>query len=82
MSLTQSSFLDQLWSRYSSFHSLVRIVARIMRLPKKPDVSTSDVLSSEELLKAKSKIFHLAQLQSLPEAFYSAVNKTLLPKGH
>ncbi len=53
-----------------------------MRLPKKPDVSTSDVLSSEELLKAKSKIFHLAQLQSLPEAFYSAVNKTLLPKGH
>ena len=36
----------------------------------------------EELLKAMSKIFHLAQLQSLLEAFYSAVNKTLLPKGH
>ncbi len=78
----QSDFLNVLWSRFSSFHTLVRVVAWILRLTKKTGHPKPDLLSSKETSKAKALIFRLAQLQFLPEVFLSTINKTQLPRNH
>ena len=82
MPISQSKFLDDLWSRFSSFHKLVRVVAWICRLRRKPPNATTACLTSEETSNAKALLFKLAQLQSLPEAFYAALNKSTLPKSN
>ncbi len=78
----QSDFLNVLWSRFSSFHTLVRVVAWILRLTKKTGHPKPDLLSSKETSKAKALIFRLAQLHFLPEVFLSTINKTQLPRNH
>ncbi len=82
MPQAQLDFLNVLWSRFSSSHTLVRVAAWILRLTKKTGHPKPDLLSSKETSKAKALIFRLAQLQFLPEVFLSTINKTQLPRNH
>jgi len=84
---TQKRFLEVLWKKFSSFHLLNKVIAWIYRFahnakPKNKDKLQSTLLTSEEVLRAKLKIFKLSQQDSFPEVF-SAINRgNRLPKSH
>ncbi len=82
MPTSQSKFLDDLWSRFSSFHRLVRVIAWIRRLRRKPPDASVTHLTSEETSDAKALLFKLAQLQSLPDAYHAALSTSSLPKSN
>ena len=82
MSKAQSHFLDNLWSRFASFHKLVRIIAWIRRLRAKPPNCDPNCLNSTEISQAKAVILKLSQLQSLPDAFNAALSNSALSKAN
>ncbi len=85
MDSTQISFLNRLWSRFSSFHLLVRVVAWIFRfydrLKKKSSKPTSHLVTSDFSL-AKTRIIHLSHLQDFPDVFAAVKDDRTLPKSH
>ncbi len=86
MDSSQSKFLTTLWSRFSSFYFLTRIIAWIRRFAhnsKKDSLKTSsNVLTSTEIENAKVLLFILAQQQSYPEVFSALKSYKALPKSH
>ena len=87
MNSEQSRFLDALWSKFSSYHTLVRVVARIRRFLRNSRSSTpvkivNDSLLPEEISDSKALLFKLAQLQSYPDAFQAITKQKSLPKNH
>ncbi len=87
MNSEQSHFLDALWSKFLSYHTLVRVVARIRRFLQNSRSSTpvkivNDSLLPEEISDSKALLFKLAQLQSYPDAFQAITKQKSLPKNH
>jgi len=79
---SQKQFLQDLWSRFSSFHLLTKVVAWILRLKLKRNSINSTHLTSEELLSAKEKLLSLAQQESFPEVISAIRHDKRLHKGH
>jgi len=75
-------FLQDLWSRFSSFHLLTKVVAWILRLKLKKNLIKHTQLTSEEILSAKRKLLSLAQMVSYPEVISAISLNKRLPKGH
>ncbi len=87
MNSEQSRFLDALWSKFSSYHTLVRVVARIRRFLRNSRSSTpvkivNNSLLPEEISDSKALLFKLAQLQSYPDTFQAITKQKSLPKNH
>ncbi len=86
MDASQDHFLDQLWSRFSSFNTLARVVAWIKRFlhncKQKNSRNSSDIIASEEFLQAKNSLLRLLQQQSYPEVFSAIKSEKPLPKHH
>ncbi len=87
MNSEQSRFLDALWSKFSSYHTLVRVVARIRRFLRNSRSSTPvkiviNSLLPKEISDSKALLFKLAQLQSYPDTFQAITKQKSLPKNH
>jgi len=82
----QHWFLNSLWTKFSSLHTLVRVTAWIRRFTLNSTSGstriTSDILTSAELKESKQLLIRLAQLQSFPEVFNSIKENKSLPKSH
>jgi len=82
---SQKEFLDSLWSRFSSFHTLTRVIARVFRFfnrVKNRHTYDSDVLTSDELHNAQLILTRLSQKQDFPEVFSCISSDKSLPKHH
>ncbi len=84
---SQRCFLSDLWNRYSSFHTLNKVVAWILWFasnsrPRNSVKLKSDLLTSAEVATAKHVIFRLAQLETYPEVFLALQKESRLPKNH
>ncbi len=83
----QRQFLNVLWNRFSSFHTLYKVVAWMFRFasnsrPRNKVKLKSDLLTSTEVSTAKHVIFKLSQLEIYPEVFLALQRATRLPKSH
>jgi len=81
----QHNFLEDLWSRYSSLHTLERVVAYILRFYNSTRLRTrqdSLTLSPTEISGAQNALLKLAQRQGLPEVFAAVANDSQLPRSH
>ncbi len=84
---SQAQFLDQLWKKFSSFNTLVRVIAWTLRILRKPRTgpkkdTSPNILSSDEIHAAKALLFKLAHLQAYPDALNAASNNSALLKSH
>ncbi len=83
----QRSFLSELWSKVSSFHTLNKVVAWMLRFasnsnPKNSSKLYTDLLTPSEVKAAKHLLFKLSQLETYPEVFLALEKGTRLPKSH
>jgi len=82
---TRSQFLNDLWSRFSSIHTLERVVAWIYRFYSrlKDKVSlTSTILTPDELRTSHKKLIRLSQLQDFPEVLGAISQDKPLSTSH
>ncbi len=84
---SQKQFLTTLWNRFSSFHTLNKVVAWILRFASNSRPSNkvklkSDLLGPSEISTAKHLIFKLSQPEAYPEVFIALRRCTGLPKNH
>ncbi len=82
----QSEFLHFLWSRFSSFFMLIRIVGWIFRFvhncSKDRDHRRFDLLDYDEVVASKHLIYKLSQQEFFPEVFLAIQQSKNLPRGH
>ncbi len=82
----QSEFLHFLWSGFSSFFMLVRVVGWIFRFvhncSKDRDHRRFDLLDYDEVVASKHLIYKLSQQEFFPEVFLAIQQSKNLPRGH
>ncbi len=82
----QDTFLNDLWTKFSSVHKLTRVVAWIFRFfnnSKKASSKTQDSdLSSAEVHRSMQVLIALSQKQSFPEIHTSLNQGKLVNKSH
>ncbi len=80
------SFIKDLWKRFSDFFHLVPVCAYVCRFHHNCKASTdsriSGPLSYEEVMKAKSLVYRLAQSEFYHDVFPAVKNSVSLPKSH
>ncbi len=86
MTETQKNFLSNLWKKFSSFFTLVRVVAWILRCRRlhsnHQQETLSDMLTFEEIELAKHRVYALSQQEFYPEAFEAVHKSKNIPSGH
>ncbi len=85
MTESQVNFLSDLWNRFSSFFTLVRTVAWILRFGRplqRRRRHPSDTLTYEEIELAKHRIYALSQREHYPEVFDAVQKSKAIPSGH
>ncbi len=80
----QKRFLASLWTKFSSFFVLVRVVAWIKRFARnvRQSTLTSGPLTFEEIESSKSSLYLFSQRDSLPEVVKAAEKGDTLPLSH
>lgn len=82
----QHRFLNTLWTKFSSLHTLVRVIAWIRRFKNNSTqgstIRKSDILTSTELADSKRLLIRLAQAQSFPEVISAIKDGKSLSKSH
>ncbi len=85
MPSSQSGFLNELWTRFSSLHKLERVVAYIRRFAantRSHTRSESTSLMSDEISDSRHTLLRLAQLQGLADVYSAVYAGCSLPKKH
>lgn len=80
LSEARLTFLRQLWTRFSSFFTLLRTIAWILRCVRRCQKPLS--LTFEELKIARFSIFKLAQMEFFHDAFEAVRLSKTLPSKH
>ncbi len=80
------AFIKALWKKFSDFFHLVRVCAYVCRFyhncRSSQDSRASGSLSYEEVVKAKSLVYRLAQSEFYHDVFSAVKNSESLPKSH
>lgn len=85
MPTSQSQFLDSLWSRFSSLHTLERVVAYVLKFYsnlKSRTRSANTLLSPEEIDESSRTLLRLAQRQGLADVHSAVSANKSLPMKH
>ncbi len=85
MDTSQSQFLTSLWNKFSSIHTLERVITWIYRFTRRTKDKfkfQSLVLTTKELFHTRRKLLLLSQQQDFPEVFTRARDDKVLPKHH
>ncbi len=85
METPRHDFLNELWQRFSSLHTLERTVAWIYRFFNRIRLKISppaEILTSKEIFTSRNKLIQLSQEQDFPEVFVYIKQDKTLPKHH
>ncbi len=86
MDTSQSHFLNELWSKFSSFHLLARVVSWIRRFVHNSRQNSSKIndssLSFKEINDSTRQLIGLSQQQSFSEVFLAIKLNKSIPKNH